>query len=183
VCFWHFVIPPYCSMGILSLLCVFWFFFVCTVTDFSAAEKDSGLKLCMRVRLLSGMSFSHFGELWLPGSHGGGITSGMSYIHLPCTRALQFAPGSSVQQGSVYIRNWGRRRIVRPYGGICVLQACWRTCFHVVCRCCVRFRFFSTEPRDWLGRTSRYWSILCHVGRNTLTQSINQSVVSASVKL
>jgi len=25
------------------------------------------------------MSFSRFGELWLAGSHGGGITSGMSY--------------------------------------------------------------------------------------------------------
>jgi len=25
--------------------------------------------------------------------------------------------------------NWERRRRVRPYGGICVSQACWRTCF------------------------------------------------------
>jgi len=33
----------------------------------------------MHVRLLSGQVFSHFGELWLAGSHGGGITSGMSY--------------------------------------------------------------------------------------------------------
>ena len=40
-------------------------------------EKDSGVKLCMLVRLLSAMSFSHFGELWLAWSHGGGITSGM----------------------------------------------------------------------------------------------------------
>jgi len=31
--------------------------------DFSAAEKDSGVKLCVHVQLLSGMSFSHFGEL------------------------------------------------------------------------------------------------------------------------
>jgi len=71
-------------MEILSLLCVIFFvcLFVCTVTDFSAAEKDSGVKLCMRVRLLSGMSFSHFGELWLAGSQGGGITSGMSYIEV-----------------------------------------------------------------------------------------------------
>jgi len=52
--------------------------FVCTVTDFSAAEKDSGVKLCMQVRLLSAMSFSCFGEPWLAGSHGCGITSGMS---------------------------------------------------------------------------------------------------------
>jgi len=53
------------------------FFYICTVTDFSAAEKDSGMKPCMRVRLLSGQVFSHFGELWLVWSHGGGITSGM----------------------------------------------------------------------------------------------------------
>jgi len=29
--------------------------------DFSAAEIDRGVKLCMLVRLLSGMSFCHFG--------------------------------------------------------------------------------------------------------------------------
>jgi len=50
---------------------------LCTVTDFSAAEKDRGVKFCMRGQLLSAMSFSHFGELWLAESHGGGITSGM----------------------------------------------------------------------------------------------------------
>jgi len=43
--------------------------FVCTVTDFSAVEKDSGVKLRMLyVPLLSGMSFSHFGELWPRGA-------------------------------------------------------------------------------------------------------------------
>jgi len=31
------------------------------VTDFSPAGKDSYVKLCMLLRLLSGMSFSHFG--------------------------------------------------------------------------------------------------------------------------
>jgi len=36
------------------------------VTDFSAAEKDSSVKVRTLVQLLSGMSFSHFGEL-LPG--------------------------------------------------------------------------------------------------------------------
>jgi len=41
-----------------------------------------------------------------------------------------------------------------------------------VCFCCVRFSFFSTVPRDWLGRTSPRWAILCWVGRKTLTQSI-----------
>ena len=46
-------------VGIYSLLLC-----LCTVTDFSAAEKDSVVKLRMLVRLLSGMSFSHFGELW-----------------------------------------------------------------------------------------------------------------------
>jgi len=52
--------------------------FVCTVTDFSAAEKDRGLKFCTLVGLLSGQVFSHIGELWLAGSYGGGISSWMN---------------------------------------------------------------------------------------------------------
>jgi len=52
------------------------------VTDFSAAEKDGGVKFCMRIQLLSGQVIFHFGELWLVESHGGGITSGMSYIEI-----------------------------------------------------------------------------------------------------
>jgi len=58
------------------------FVFVCTVTDFSAAEKDRDVKLRMLVRLSSGQVFSHFGELWLAWSHGGGISFGMSYIEV-----------------------------------------------------------------------------------------------------
>jgi len=42
--------------------------FLCTVTDFSVTEKNSGVKLCMRVRLVSGQVFSHFGEIWPWGS-------------------------------------------------------------------------------------------------------------------
>ena len=62
--------------GILIVYCAFVCFFVCTVTDFSAAEKARGVKFCMRVGLLSGQVFSPFGEDWLAGSHGGGgITS------------------------------------------------------------------------------------------------------------
>jgi len=30
-------------------------------------------------------------------------------------------------------------------------------------------------PRDWLGRKSPRWPILCRVGRKTLTQSIRRS--------
>ena len=70
-------------VGILSLLCVcfclfvFVCFFVCTVTDFSAAEKDSSVELGTIVHLLSGQVFAHFGELWPAWSHGSGVTSGM----------------------------------------------------------------------------------------------------------
>jgi len=74
-------------------------------------------------------------------------------------------------------RNWERRRCVRPYGGICVLPACWCTCSYVVCFCCVRFSFISTTPRDWLGRTSPKCPVLCRVGRKTLTQSIKSDRV------
>ena len=60
--------------GVFSLLC--FLFVVCMVTDFSVAENDRGMKFCMHVRLLSGQ-VSRFGELWLVGTHGSGITSGM----------------------------------------------------------------------------------------------------------
>jgi len=49
----------------------------------------------------------------------------------------------------------------------------------IVCFCCVRFSFFSTMPRDWLGRTSPKWPILCPVGHKTLTHSINQAELVA----
>ena len=43
--------------------------------------------------------------------------------------------------------------------------------FICVCFCCVRFSFFNTTPRDWLGRMSAKWPVLCGVGHKTLTQS------------
>jgi len=49
-------------MGEYLVYCVFVCRFVfCTVTDFSAAEKDRGVKFCTHVGLLSRQVFSHFG--------------------------------------------------------------------------------------------------------------------------
>ena len=87
---------------------------VCTVTDFSAAEKNRSVKFCMPVGLLSGQVFSPFSELLLAGSHGGGgITSGMNG-----------SSGSTAWEHGMGSQNCGRRRFLRPYWGICVLQAC-----------------------------------------------------------
>jgi len=92
------IIPPCGSaVGILCLLSVF-----CTVTDFSASEKDSGMLLCMLVRLLSGMSFSHFG-----GSHGVTVAALMGDFCGLC--ALERLAGQS--------------ELGAPYGGICILLA------------------------------------------------------------
>jgi len=77
-----FIIPPYGSMGKLSLLCVCVSFCMHGYEFLSGGKKDRGVKLCTLVRLLSAMRFSHFGELWLAGSHGSGVTSGMSYIEI-----------------------------------------------------------------------------------------------------
>ena len=52
--------------------------------------------------------------------------------------------------------------------------------FCLVSFCCVRFSFFGTAPRDWLGRKSPKWPVLCRVGRKTLTQSINESGCACS---
>jgi len=40
------------SMWGYLVYCMYVCLFVCTVTDFSAAEKDRGVKFCTRVRLL-----------------------------------------------------------------------------------------------------------------------------------
>jgi len=78
--------------------------------DFSATEKDSSVELCMLVQLLSRMNFSHFGELWLVGSHGGDITSGMyastHWSHAAAPGEAQWAVriGTMAWWGS---RNWG----------------------------------------------------------------------------
>jgi len=114
-----------------TFLCVCHFLFVChfvcTVTDFSAAKKARGVKLCTRVGLLCEQVFSPSGEHWLAGSHGGGgIISGMNR-----------SGGRAASGHGMGIWNWGRRRCLRPYGGVCVLQACWRTCFCIFCILCV----------------------------------------------
>ena len=53
---------------------------------------------------------------------------------------------------------------------VCVFRSLWF--------CVVRFVgfwfLFSTEPRDWLGRTSVKWPILCRVGHKTLLLSSSQ---------
>ena len=51
-----------------------------------------------------------------------------------------------------------------------------------VCFCCVRFSFFSTVPRDWLGRMSPKWPILCRVGRKTSTQSIYPEYITCMLE-
>jgi len=73
--YWNsFVILPYGSIFGITYL-VYFRVFVCTVTDFSAAEKASGVKLPMLVRLLSDMSFSHFDDLWPRGRRMVGFAS------------------------------------------------------------------------------------------------------------
>jgi len=78
------------------------------------SQLGRGIKFCMRGGLLSGQVFSPFGEYWLAGTHGGGdISSGMNG-----------SGGTTASEHGMGIVNWGRRRCLRPYGGICVLQAC-----------------------------------------------------------
>ena len=63
------------------------------------AEKDSGVKLCMLVRLLPGMGFCHFGELWLTWSNGGGH-------YFQDVRINSLVPSGGSRRGSVGSRNW-----------------------------------------------------------------------------
>jgi len=77
------------------------------------------------------MSFSHFGELWLAGSQGGGITSGISYIEVAVG---QSELGSAASRKAVW---WDLR-----------LASLLRTCFLVV-NCSSVTTFYSSCVRHW----------------------------------
>jgi len=96
-----------------------------------------------------------------------------------------------VQQSCTVTRMWTDLTVVCWLGlaflwSYCVLQfICARFsflglfCYSLVVYVCscysVRFSFFSTIPRNWLGRTSVKWPTLCRVGHKYLN-SVNQSV-------
>jgi len=91
------------------------------VTDFSVAEKDSRVKLCMLVWLLSGMSFSHFGELWPRAAPPGSLLLGWYKSHPGKDFTLYKSHlGKKFAWGSVGNRNWGRHMVG--------FLSCWWTC-------------------------------------------------------
>jgi len=77
-------------------VCLFVCLHVCTVTDFSAAEKDSGVKLRMLVRLLSGMSFSDFGEIWPRGGSSRSLNGRFLGLRLAKNSQLECGPMPNV---------------------------------------------------------------------------------------
>ena len=97
------------------------------VTNFSAAEKDSGMKLRLLVRLLSGMSFSHFGEVRPRGGSHRRPTSGM----------IQISPGKKIR-----VRLGGQSELAAPYGGISVLLVDLLAYFIYSLSQCVRLEHF-----------------------------------------
>jgi len=106
--------------------CVFvCLFFVCTVTDFSAAEKARGVKFCVHVGLLSGQVFSPFGEDWLAGSHGGGISSGMN-IGIGCLVRKGCGEFDIPSAGTCGEARWAVRIGGRHMVGF---PSCWQTCY------------------------------------------------------
>jgi len=96
------------------------------------------VKFCMRVGLLSGQVFPPFGEDWLAGSHGGGGISRRPGVDRRIMLVIIHGTSRSWigslcschpwLRWSVGIENCRRRRCLRRYGGVCVLQPCWRTC-------------------------------------------------------
>ena len=120
-------------------MCNFFLFvilFLCTVTDFSVAERARGMKFCMLVGLLPGQVFSPFGEIWTRGGSPSstrsvyaevtwgknlaweetlavrlvgcqGSVGHSELVAAACTEASQGIRNWA--QGSAGIRNWGCR--------------------------------------------------------------------------
>jgi len=86
------------------------------------------MKLRMLVGLLSAMSFFHFGELWPAGSHGGGITFEMSYIHIvpgeKCLHANRTWE-KNLRHGSLGSWNWARLGSAVRIGAAASHKAVW----------------------------------------------------------
>ena len=78
-------------MGVFSLLCVCFLYGY----GFLSGGKSSGREILHAYSV-----FSHFGELWLAWTHGGGIASGMSYIEIAVGQ-------SRIGHRSMGIWNWG----------------------------------------------------------------------------
>jgi len=93
-----FIIPPYGSMGVFSFLFVFLFFFGLYGYGFLSSGKR-GVEFCVCVRLLSQQVFSHFGELWLAGTHGGALLPGCTHRHIGATWQLPVRLGGAVGIG------------------------------------------------------------------------------------
>ena len=49
------------------------------------------------------------------------------------------------------------------------------------CFCCVRFSFFYTKSRNWLGKTSLKWTVSCRVGCKTTAQSVISDQLAISL--
>jgi len=130
------IIPPY--VGILSLLCV------CTDTDFSAAEMIAAWNFaCL-------FDYYPFRTNLLPfwRTLARVESRRRHYYRDELYTNRSGASQQSRRRGSVGSRNWGRRRCVRPYGGICILQACWRTCFLLAERLGLPTRTVNTDVQN-----------------------------------
>ena len=102
------------------------------------------------------------------------------YWQCYCTALQQraWAKLCSVVQG-MELRNFCRGRHLYSAGrpshwALAHILVLYYSLFLYVCFCCVRFSFFSTMPRDWLGRTSLKWPLCVAWDVNS---QLNQSIV------
>jgi len=113
------IIPPYGSMvGVFSLLCLFLYGY-----GFLSDGKRQGRET---LHACSTTIWTGFLPFWWTLAR---VESRRRH-YFQDVRIDALAPCGGSRRGSVGSRNWGWQRRVRPYGRICVLQACWRTsCF------------------------------------------------------
>jgi len=111
------------------------------------------------------------------------VVSGVRPMNEVNARRARLVPGWVTVFGRVYHGFTGPCRLRGETSKfkflILVLHMYCLLVYTYVYLCCVRFSFFHTKTRDWLGETSPKWSIMCRLGRKTTTQSINQSSINS----
>jgi len=89
------------------------------------------------------------------------------WIKLSLAREVGLGPGDIVRWGpSSPLHKGGTAP--PPLFGPCLLWPNGCPSQLLLSTCCVRFSFYSTMPRDWLGRMSLKWLVLCRVRRKIL---------------
>jgi len=115
------IIPPYVVQSGIDTKFTLNFFFVCTMTDFSAGALPIGVKFCTRFGLISDRPFSYFGRI-APRTAEPWASTGVIWRDMLLAEALVFCRSFCLYGYGFLSRRFTDRREIL-HGGLAASQA------------------------------------------------------------